>query len=224
MAYVLGFFYADGHMIDAPYMRGKYVCFSNTDKDRLEAIKELLRSEHKIVTLHKRVNYKTAYILRIGSAVIYSQLFSLGLRPHKSLTIAFPNVPSEFQADFIRGYLDGDGCVFLEKSSRNSYKRLQTIFTCGSKKFLLSLHEILRESAGVRSGNVYVHGSSKTAYQLRFNTRDSLRLFSYLYKSNLRPELYLKRKYAIFNEYLRAKNLTVDSVASILETKGPVAK
>ena len=39
MSYVLGFLYADGHLEDSPYIRGKYVRVINTDRDRIELIK-----------------------------------------------------------------------------------------------------------------------------------------------------------------------------------------
>ncbi len=90
MAYVLGYFYADGSLEDASYLRGKYVRVSSTDKSTILEIRNWLKSEHKIVILNKREDYKrkTQYLLRIGSHSLYESLINLGLHPNKSLTIA----------------------------------------------------------------------------------------------------------------------------------------
>lgn len=54
MAYVLGYFAADGCMFVNP--RGsRYISFSSTDREILEKIKRMLKSKHKIA-LRKRYN------------------------------------------------------------------------------------------------------------------------------------------------------------------------
>ena len=49
MAYVLGYFYADGSLEDASYLRGKYVRVSSVEKYSILRIKKWLSSEHTIV-------------------------------------------------------------------------------------------------------------------------------------------------------------------------------
>ena len=66
-------------------------------------------------------------------------------------------------------------------------KRINSAFTCGSKKFLDKLLEILRVEAGVEGGSY-----DPTCVSLKFGKRDSLRLGNYMYKNN--PELFLLRK------------------------------
>ncbi len=114
-AYVLGFIFADGHLEDAPYIRGKYVRFTNTDRSLIEKIKNSLGSSHKIVIVPASGNKKEKYILRIGSHKIYNDLERLGLHPRKSLDMEFPLISYRFLSDFVRGYFDGDGCVSIAK-------------------------------------------------------------------------------------------------------------
>jgi intein/homing endonuclease len=71
----------------------------------------------------KKYISREKYMIRIGSHEIYNDLVSLGITPHKSKTICLPKVPSEYLAAFLRGYLDGDGCINLYK------KRLSVTFT-----------------------------------------------------------------------------------------------
>ena len=222
MAYTLGFLYADGHLIDAPKMRGQYICFTNTDKDRVECFRELMESDHTITERVQTTNRKAAYQLRIGSKVLYQKLTELGLTPNKSHTVLFPDVPRKYLGSFIRGYFDGDGCVFLERGPTGRPKRLLTIFTCGSSQFLAELHRLLATVAGLQGTRMYKHGSVTGAYQLRYSTRNSLRLFTYMYSVDLQQGLYLRRKYDIFVKYLEMRNISREDIPFLLETKGPV--
>jgi hypothetical protein len=223
MAYVLGYFYADGHLIEARSIRARYVCFTSTDQDRIECFKRLLQSDHKILSIDKGGNYKLKYQLRIGSKILFEKLTSLGLTPSKSLSIQLPDVPVEFLGIFIRGYFDGDGCVHIERSKSGAVKKLLTVFTCGSEIFLQEL-EIKLRKVGLTPRRVYRHGSSKNTYQLRYSSRDSLRLFQLMYEQPLGHDLCMRRKYAIFMEYLRVQALTYETIPGVLETKGPMAK
>lgn len=224
MAYVLGFMFADGHVIDAPSVRAKYVCVSNTDRDRIESIKKLLNSAHVVRIRPAVKNSKPMYILRIGSARMYTQLLRLGITPRKSNSMQFPDVPTAYVASFIRGYFDGDGCVHLSRNGSGAVNKLLTVFTSGSKKFLDELGELLGTRIGMSHRNLYPHGSAENAYQIRYATRDSLRLFSFIYNPGLNPVLFLKRKYDIFNAYLEIKGLQRSDIPLLLNTKGPVAK
>ena len=223
MAYVLGFVFADGHLIDAPYMRGAYVCVTNTDLDRVNAVRRLLGAEHRVRIIEKGGNFKTAYQLRIGSKHLFMQLVRYGVTPHKSLTMRFPDVPTPYLPAFVRGYFDGDGCVHLARTPRGAVKKLLTVFTSGSQPFLQRIHDILKKEIGIQGPGLYQHGSSKSAYQLRYSTRDSLRLFLYLYDPKPEADLYLERKYDIFKQYLEMRGLEPNTIPSILDKKGPVA-
>ena len=224
MAYVLGFMFADGSLEDAPYLRGKYVRVSSTDKDRVVAIKSLLNSDHTIVRRDTGKNHKTAYLLRIGSHTLFNRLNNLGVTPHKSLTMQFPKMPLEYLSDFVRGYFDGDGCVYIDRGPNGQPKRLLCVFTSGSKSFLQDLHAHLVSRIGIVGTGLYPHGSTCGAYQLRYSTRDSLRLFQFMYKGPTSKELHLRRKYDIFTWYLRKRNLSAKEISSVLRQNGPVAK
>ena len=220
MAYVLGYFYADGSMEDASYIRGKYIRVSSVDKHTIFKIKNWLKSKHKIVIIRQQQGYKrkTRYLLRIGSHALYQHLINFGLHPNKSLTIRFPTIPKKFLADFVRGYFDGDGCVYLYrgkgKKQKLIIKKLSVIFTSGSLRFLKNLCGVLRKELHLKQSRVY---KSKRSFQLRYSTDDSVKLFKFLYK-NLRPELRLERKFDVFRNYFTLRKIRVDSkVRAILK-------
>lgn len=203
MAYVLGYWYADGSLEDASYLRGKYIRVTSIDRQTIENIRKWLRSQHKIVTLEPTDQHpgRVRYFLRIGSHVLYDDLVELGLYPHKSLTVKFPQIPVDFLKDFVRGYFDGDGCVYLQlipnvrKEKIN--KRLSVIFTSGSFDFLTILCRILEENLGLMQRHVY---RGRRAFQLRYSTTDSLKIFEFLY-ANCSPGCFLKRKLDVFSSY-----------------------
>ena len=66
---------------------------------------------------------------------------------NKSLTVVYPNIPASFDAPFIRGYFDGNGCVSYNASNNlwegnitSTYEMLAGIFQRppfnADKKFL----------------------------------------------------------------------------------------
>lgn len=218
MAYVLGFWFADGSVENAQHIRGRYLRVTSTDKDRIAIIRRLLQSRHTIVTMSPRSRRdKKRYLLRIGSHRMYQSLQKLGLYPRKSLTVCYPLVPSRFQSDFIRGYFDGDGCIFLERTrgttGKRIVRRLTAIFTSGSKAFLHGLATKLSLTASV--AKIPIRDSHRS-FQLRYNTTDSVRLFSFFYK-NTPKGLYVSRKFDIFAQYFQLRPSRVDTnIAEIL--------
>ncbi len=202
MAYVLGYICADGSLEDSPYIRGKYLRVSSIDRASIENIKKALASEHTIVeSKPDDPKRQIQYMLRIGDKKIYNDLMKRGVYPRKSLTLAFPNIPKNFLADFVRGYFDGDGCVTIERGigthGQVILKRLATIFTCGCRKFLVDLENKLEKSANMSTMKIY---PNQRAFQLRFSTLDSYKLFKFMYEDA--EGLFLQRKYDIFREYL----------------------
>jgi len=64
MAYILGFFAADGNMLKNK--RGAhFIEFNTVDKELLEKIKKTLRSDHKISARRRSEKWATCYRLQI---------------------------------------------------------------------------------------------------------------------------------------------------------------
>lgn len=224
MAYVLGYMFADGNIIHYSSTRAKYIRFYSTDRDRIELIQHLMGASHRIIVEERKCPRKTIYRIQIGSHRLFSALMRLKVTPRKSLTCELPSIPKKYLAPFVLGYFDGDGCAFVERSRNGKPKRLLSIFTSGSKCFLEDLHERLAANYGILGRGLYKHGSSVRTYQLRYSTRDSIRLFILLYETKNLRRLALLRKYAIFIKYFEEKGITVLDLPVILTKKGPVAK
>src|SRR3989344_6923239 len=89
MAYVLGFFAADGTMIKNN--RGAhFIEFHITDKEVLLQIRRAVGSNHKIGVRNRNTRWKLGYRLQIGSKEWFGDLKTLGFVPNKSLVLKFP--------------------------------------------------------------------------------------------------------------------------------------
>ncbi len=175
MAYVLGFWYADGCIY-----KGKMFDITQHVKDKyiLKRIAAELEYEGPIYDYVDR----QACRINFSCVVIYNDIVALGGSERKSFNLTFPEVPEELLPDFIRGFFDGDGCAMRIKEGR-----INTAFTCADEKFLNIVWDILKTKAGVQGGS-----HDKNSYSLKFGKRDSLLIGKYIYQNN--PDLFLKRK------------------------------
>ncbi len=205
MAYVLGYFAADGHMFQNKN-GSSYIAFTSTDKELIISVKEILKVLNKIeIKNNFTKNWKTCYVLQIGSKKIYDKFLKFGFTPNKSLTLTFPDIPDNVLADFIRGYFDGDGCATFEcrkRKDRNNkiYSNLMMRFTSGSHNFLKTIQTKLKFGLGIQ-GSLHPHGT--TTYDLAYSSQDVIKLYSFLYPNAEVPSL--KRKQVILSRGLQEK-------------------
>jgi len=201
MAYVLGFFTADGNMIKNK--RGAhFISIEIIDLDILEKIREVIGSNHKISIRKKQFPEKDSYRLQVGSKKMFSDLFEMGITPNKSKRILLPKIPQKYFSHFLRGYFDGDGCINFGtyfRKDRNSVKfLLASHFTSGSKVFLEGLLNKIREAFNTKTGFIRTKNG---AFDLTLSTNDSKKLFSLMY-GNIENSLFLERKYNKFRKAL----------------------
>jgi hypothetical protein len=201
MAYVLGFLYADGNIIYTK--RGTWFwSLQITDKDILEEIKKVIGSSHAISEKKKRDNQKQTYRLQVGSKDMCGDLLNLGLTERKSKTILFPEVSSEYFPDYLRGYFDGDGGVwvgFKNKKMKSKIYAISAYFTSGSKEFLIALKDILIKY-GILGGSLV---KKERGFDLKYSINDSLILYKIMY--NDKCSLFLKRKKDKFEKYMKLR-------------------
>jgi hypothetical protein len=202
MAYVLGFFAADGcmyHSVNGGHSTGGYyIVFNSTDFQLLETVKRVMQIRNKIEAedrTKQNSNWKIKYFIRLVNRDLYQTFLGFGMTPAKSLTLQFPQMPREYLASFVRGYFDGDGCVYCYKSKLGR-KGLLTSFTSGSKSFLEVLREKLGKIDGISGGSLITRSSRH--FVLQYSTNDSRQLHNFMYPTTTVP--CLKRKRAIFDK------------------------
>ena len=120
-AYFLGLAYADGNLsrncID--------ISLVYTDRQILEDISKVIygkvilseRKSKKVVLNSYVYNNKKQYRFIITCKSIANDLKKHGLIENKTFTIRMPKLKKELLRHFIRGYMDGDGCIFIDKNN-----------------------------------------------------------------------------------------------------------
>ncbi len=210
MAYVLGFFAADGY-ITVNKRGGQFWCIQITDKKLLYKIRETICSDHKISERIGEKRHKTQYRLQIGSIQMCSDLRRLGFAERKTKSMSVPYIPNAYFADFTRGYFDGDGNVWtglLHKERKNPTATLLIAFTSCSTRFLRHLHERLYN---FRLGGGSMYQSKRHYARLQYSSKDSLKLYDLMYNQcdYQKNGLFLERKREVFEKYKRLKNAAV---------------
>lgn len=148
-AYLLGYIYADGWVVYKPdcnnYELGMELQID--DEYILTKLNEELGSQNIIQHNKPKDIWSNGVLrrkgwtslLRVYSKDIVEDLMSHGVLPCKSSRDVLPNVGDSFFFDFLRGYIDGDGCFY----TNNSYTYMH--ITCASKVVLEQLQIKLRQ-------------------------------------------------------------------------------
>lgn len=152
-AQILGFYWADGCILDASKKRKGAmdilnVCISAHDRAYLEWMGLQMGSTYPLIDWSR--NGRHYVRLAISDPKPISDIQRLGLFPRKSLLIGFPTeaqVPAQFIPAFIRGVFEGDGCIHLKKGDIGSGA---VAMVCATLEFNRHLQKIL-EGLGIRS-------------------------------------------------------------------------
>ena len=208
MAYVLGFFAADGY-ITVNKRGGQFWCIEIKDKGLLENIKIAIGSDHKISKRPPGSEKESiTYRIQIGSIEMCEDLRKLGFYERKTKSLAVPHVPEEYLCDFIRGYFDGDGNIWMgeihkDKNRKTRHTVLKLYFTSCSIEFLKEL-QVRLCSLGLVGGCIYT-SKKKQFSRLQFSTINALKLYDFMYNELGVSKLFLQRNKGIFDKYIRHK-------------------
>lgn len=192
-AYWLGFLYADGCVLSKT-KNGKIsyvleVSLSIEDISHLERLKMCLKSNSPIKIKLVKNKYQACRIT-ICNKKICEDLIKLGCTPRKSLTLTFPNeeqLPKELIPHFIRGYLDGDGCIYKGSSDIS-------VSIVGTLDVLTNIQDIMFQQFGLTKVKISKKGN---AYQCIWQGLGNAKTwFDYLY--NYEDIIYLQRKFDKF--------------------------
>lgn len=193
-AYIIGIISADGFLLKAR----KQVRISLTDFDVLEDIKSKLNYSKPLnVRKKQKEGHKLSKTLIIANTKIYDDILAIGITPAKSYTNSIPNIPNDLMPDYIRGFFDGNGCIYitLNKKSPNSIiaeiKIVSTIVLC------TELMEYLKNK-NIRSSVDRDKRTDDRIGNLRLRTREDIISFYRLIYNNIDDGLFMKRKHDKF--------------------------
>lgn len=165
-AYFLGFLYADGNLNKS--RNTIEISLMQDDKEILKKFTKLIFISNKplgyrpskiIKNNNKTYISKPQYRLTITNKHITDVLLNLGLLENKSLILKFPTfLKKNLINHFIRGYYDGDGCISINKKTKDwSIKILGTKHFCQNiKKHIkfLSVNSSITSRGNIKSLNI----------------------------------------------------------------------
>ena len=203
-AYWMGFIYADGWIVYNPYKRNYELGIQLQAQDlyHLETFRDEIGGNHKITSKHfegiihnnKVSSVTDSNVLRIFSKSIVTDLMKWNILPNKSDLPNYPVIPNEFFIDFLRGYIDGDGCFYFDTKRHLMFIHI----TSAHREVLDYIRQTLYSSFEI-STSVYQENTKK--YRLYcYVQSDCLKLCKLLYYSSDIP--YLKRKYEKYLKWL----------------------
>lgn len=196
MAYVLGFWFADGYMRKDKSYR---IVFTSGDRGILIQIRNALRSSHPLRKRKEKKGGSYTWTLSLCSKHLYEQLIGRGGLRRKSRNMRLPYIPATYIPDFVRGYFDGDGSVFyvdyISTKNHKPRRELRSNFTSGSRQFLESLMNVLYKKLALSIKNLgsYNRGGS---LKLGYGTKDTKRLLNFIYYQGFPVGLQRKAKFA----------------------------
>ncbi len=189
-AYFLGMLMADGTLVEQKgFPRG--VKLSLVDIDVIEKFKKFFNTDAPIRIDKRSENHQITYTLEVSSAKIAKDLIKLGVINNKTFRTMIPEMNEEFIRHFIRGYFDGDGCLYTRKN-----KNCRTCLITSSSELILKqiegyckLRDIIRKNK-----NIYVQKYRKYhCWDFRLDHRYEIYKFlQHIYKD---ATVYMERKY-----------------------------
>lgn len=202
-AYWLGFLYADGNVSHINLC----MALQRGDEDHLVRFLKDLDSEYHVNRHDSSYMYKGETKMRyvssiaISSLKITQDLIKLGCTPRKTFNLAFPTsdqVPNHLLHHFIRGYFDGDGCIFWSKTKRGGLDK--SLDFVSSDQFISSLKTSLEINAGMVKSHLQPHASTKGITYLRYKSYEEIgKMYQYLYRD---ATVFLARKKTKMEETL----------------------
>ncbi len=195
--YLLGAYMTDGCITIASKNSYK-ISITSKDKNWLIKIRNII-SENKPVYKKK----ENSYAFEFTDETIANWLILYGCTPQKSATIRLEKeIPQNFQKDFIRGLVDGDGSIStytykatkISKAGKEYFYKSSSVYICGiSKEFLEDVKKIIPSDIkcyinSVGKNNGVIDGReincNYDVYRLSFSHKNSQKLLEWIYYPN----------------------------------------
>lgn len=190
-AYWLGFLMADG------YVTKNRLGISLKDGEMIYKFRSFLGNDQ--IPIVDRPNCKGVInqkCINIYSPKLIGDVKKYGLIENKVFRTQILNIPENYIKDFIRGYFDGDGCLYKRETEINPEI---TISSC-SQYILLQIQTILQKNNIIRNNKNYISKSKNCSnFRIR-NTKEAMKFLDFIYQNST---IYLPRKYI---KYINIKN------------------
>ena len=199
-AYIMGWFYSDGSNSVSPNIAK--IDVAEDSADILIKIREAIGSNARIIPIKNSANSyageKAQMLYRLGiyNKVVSNQIAALGISGNVTYTRTWPEwLTEDLEPHFIRGLIDGDGCISISK------KKGFTISYYGTKMMCEGLSEVLS-----KIGVEHRHKIDKNGHHFIriMKQAECVKFADYIYND---ATIYLNRKH---DKYLEIKTIMKD--------------
>ena len=153
--YLVGLITSDGCLSSD----GRHIDITAKDYEFLEGIKKATEISNKIGSKYG-MKGRRAFHIQIGNKNFYNLLLMIGLTPKKSLTLGSLNISHKHFVDFLRGVIDGDGCIRKWIHPSNKKEQWSLKICSGSGVFIKWLNSITEHLLNVK-GRVHKETDKK---------------------------------------------------------------
>jgi len=178
-AYLLGFLTADG------CINNNHVVLSSIDFDIILKFKTAINfvGNTQKHTPKSGFGKKDLYIISVPSKTMCKNLANFGIIPNKTHHTFFPEIKKELQKHFIRGVVDGDGCI-------NKYH----FSVLGNHLLISEISNILVKECNLIKKELVVNNKNtpNIVFIAYYKKLDIKKIIEYLYKDST---IYLERKF-----------------------------
>lgn len=201
-AYWLGFIYADGYITTKRVRESQSlgIALSIEDRTHLEKLNNALNGNVEVKIYRESAGYavgKEYCRIVFSSQHLVDDLKTHGVVEHKSNVLCFPSIDPSLTRDFIRGYFDGDGSVWMQK--KHGVPKDLNIGFVGTDSMLISIQEELKNAGVIRR---FYPLRKRRPYQVVSNFKfggniQAMKFLDYIY---LDSSVFLDRKYKFYKQ------------------------
>lgn len=195
-AYFLGLIYADGSLNDK--LQTLQINLVESDSYILQKLVDKLYNNRELRTIKpKQSTHQVQKQINVTNKKLYEDLKNYGLTQNKSYNgdwIDIKLIPKNLVHHFIRGYFDGDGCIYVNKKTKQRFVNIT-----GTRLFIEGLRKLLVEYMVIYKGHVQTcNNCSVLSSTLSFGGNKQVNKFKeFLYKE---AKTFLIRKNMKFTE------------------------
>lgn len=200
-AYWLGFMFADGYIVDYSKRYGEDhfgMTLHGKDVNMLERFKQDIKATNPIIDVSRENRYLKRLVMVSQETV--DDLISHGCFKQKSLILEPPkDIPENLIHHFIRGFFDGDGSIFYNKSAFEAHETWLTPSFSINITSTKAMVEWLIEILGF--GNIHKEERrEKTWYYCQSGNYKVKSFCDFIYKD---ATVYMPRKYELYQKLLQ---------------------
>ncbi len=165
--YVVGYIAADGSLSKD----NRHVSITSKDHSHLENIKKELGITSRITKKSRGFGKEKIYsVLQMGGVSTYRFLNSIGMFSRKSWGMGELKINEEYFIDFLRGVIDGDGCIYSWKHKNNKHIQWSLRITGAAPKFIYWLKDSMEKRLSVK-GKMHTQNyqTKSTIYIIKFD-------------------------------------------------------